>query len=99
MPLSVMSEASSGGVSSSVALVASMISTIGASIARRTSSLDTSASRGRPVTGSRPRTCVTSGTSSSMQQPTSSFTRSAVTSPIARPQLARTQTAIASSRS
>src|SRR5437763_9663251 len=55
-----MSAASSGGVLSSVDLIASMIWLTGSSSARRTSSLDRITVFGRPVSMSRPRTSACS---------------------------------------
>ena len=98
-PRSEMSAASSGGVSSSASFTAATMSSTGPSSARRSSSLVTCTSRGKPDTGSRPRTAVDASVVSGFTPPISSFTRSAVVSPIARPWVVRSQAATVSSRS
>ena len=64
MPRSMMSEASSGGVRSSVSFTASMICDSGSSSAARISSLVSTTVFGSPETMSRPR--ISACTSSSM---------------------------------
>ena len=78
-----MSEASSGGVSSSVSRIARMISRAGAMIAARTSSECSSTAVGSPVTRWRPRTSTVSSGCSGVTEPISILIRSAVREPIA----------------
>ncbi len=77
-----MSEASSGGVRSSVSLIASMICTSGSSSAARTSSDVSTTVLGRPETRSRPRISAWTSSSSGYAEPISSLTSSAVCWPI-----------------
>ena len=84
MPWRTMSPASSGGVCSSVAWTAVMISASGAAIAPRISWLVSSISRGRPETRSRPRMSTTSSSRSGAADPTASLIASALCEPIAR---------------
>src|SRR3954451_7479800 len=77
-----MSAASSGGVLSSVDLIASMICVTGSSSACRTSSLERITVFGSPVSMSRPRTSACTSSFSGCAEPTSSLISSAVCWPI-----------------
>src|SRR3954466_3383130 len=81
MPRSMMSAASSGGVLSSVDLIASMICETGSSSARRTSSELRTTVFGRPVSMSRPLTSACTSSLRSHAEPTSSLISSAVCCP------------------
>jgi hypothetical protein len=83
MPSRAMSPVSSGGVCSSVSLIAFMISVKGPAIAVLTSPLRSSTSVGRPVSRWRPRTSVTSSGDSGIAAPIPILIASAVCEPIA----------------
>ena len=89
MPLSMMSLASSGGVSSSTARTAVTTCCSGFSMASMTSELVSGMVRGRPATRSRPRTSSVSSRSSGRAVPMAILTSSAVRSPIMRLYLRR----------
>src|SRR4051794_16682367 len=99
IPWRTMSPASSGGVSSSVAWTAAMMSVSGEAIALRTSSLPRLSLRGRPESRSRPRMSTSSSVSSGAAEPTASLIASALCEPIAMTYSLRMCVAIASSRS
>src|SRR4051794_3684260 len=99
IPWRTMSPASSGGVSSSVAWTAAMMSVSGEAIALRTSSLPRLSLRGRPDSRSRPRMSTSSSVSSGAADPTASLIASALCEPIAMTYSLRMCAAIASSRS
>ena len=82
MPSRAMSQASSGGVSSSVSRTACMISRAGPWIAALTSSLRSSMAVGRPVTRCRPRTS-TAPPAAAAAEPIAILIGSAVRDPIA----------------
>src|SRR5918992_4073323 len=82
IPRSMMSAASSGGVLSSVDLIASMIWLTDSSIARRISSDVSTTVFGRPLRRSRPRTSACTSSASSHAEPISGFSSSAVWLPI-----------------
>ena len=82
IPRSMMSDASSGGVRSSVSLTASMIWLRGSSSAWRISSLDSTTVLGSPATMSRPRISACSSSLIGYAEPISSFSSSAVCWPI-----------------
>ena len=77
-----MSDASSGGVRSSVSLTALTICETGSSSASRISSLVSTTVFGRPETMSRPRISACTSSSIGYADPISSFTSSAVCWPI-----------------
>ena len=77
-----MSDASSGGVRSSVSLTASMICDSGSSSAWRISSLVSTTVFGRPETMSRPRISACTSSSIGYAEPISSLTSSAVCWPM-----------------
>jgi Na+/H+ antiporter NhaA len=84
IPLSMMSELSSGGVSSSTARTAPMIASSGSVIASVTSLAWIWIVRGSPATSSRPRTSIRMSSSSGIALPIAILTSSAVRSPIRR---------------
>ena len=84
MPLSMMSEESSGGVCSRTVRTAATSCWSGVSMASMTSELVTGMVRGRPAMRSRPRTSIWSSRSSGRAVPICIFTSSAVRSPIWR---------------
>ena len=84
MPLSMTSEASSGGVSSSTLFTAAMICWRMGSIASVISLLPMVIVRGSPAIRSRPRTSMVSSGSIGRADPIWIFTSSAVRSPIMR---------------
>ena len=94
-----MSDASSGGVSSSVSRTHSMIELTGSAMASRISALLSVMLLGSPDTRSRPRSSVYSSGSSGRAVPSSSLISSAERSPTARLCVLRVYAAIASSSS
>ena len=90
MPLSMMSELSSGGVCSSTLRTACTICWSGSSIASITSELVIGIVRGSPAIRSRPRTSIWSSRSSGRAVPIAILTSSAVRSPIIRLYFLRT---------
>ena len=97
IPLSIISEASSGGVSSSTPLAAPMICSKVGLIASVTSVDETAIARGSPVMVSLPFTSIVSSWSSTVADPILSFTPSEVVSPISRLCRRRMKALIASS--
>ena len=97
MPLSMMSELSSGGVCSRTRRTAVTSCWRGASIASITSELVIGIVRGRPAMRSRPRTSICSSRSSGSAVPIWIFTSSAVRSPIIRLYFLRMYVAMCSS--
>ncbi len=84
MPLSMMSAASSGGVSWSTLRTACVISRSSRAIACTTSFVESSTVFGRPEMRSLPFTAVVSSSGSGVAEPMAIFTSSAVLSPMAR---------------
>ena len=84
MPLSMISAASSGGVSWNTSLIALIMSRSSREIARTISFVRISVVRGRPEIKSRPLISILSSSSSGSAEPICIFTSSAVFSPMAR---------------
>ena len=91
-----MSAASSGGVRSSVVLIAAIIMPTDSSRAARTSSLVITCARGRPVVMSRPPTSAVNSSASGHADPSCNFTSSAVFSPISSENSLRNMATMAS---
>ena len=98
MPVSAISDASSGGDCSRTRLTAVTMPANGSCSDSKISSLLSVKLRGTPSARLRPRTSISRTSSAKKAVPTSIFTRSAVLSPITLPYLRRTKLTIASSK-